>query len=197
MPQAAASSSCCRCSSWTTRGDARSTTRSACGPGCNTRSNEQLQVEMGYEFKARRFSTALQNLQGDMHSVSMFANYALRADVALYGQLIWRDSDARMAVFAYRERIARLGVMVALGTDATMNLSYGYRGRSADAANAVFGKQQRDHENSIYVQLGLPGYAWAGLTPSVSYEYRNNSSTIAHAYNYEKSRLTLGMTKVF
>ena len=47
------------------------------------------------------------------------------------------------------------------------------------------------------MNVSLPGYAWQGMTPTLSYEYRKNRSSIPHLYTYEKNRLTLGFTKVF
>ena len=100
-------------------------------------------------------------------------------------------------IFFHRERAARVGVFKNFSGQVTVNAAYGWRERQAKAANAVFGKRQRDHEASLYLNVALPGHAWQGLTPTMTYEYRNNRSSIPHAYNYAKNRLTLGFSKNF
>lgn len=160
--------------------------------------NERAQVEAAYEYKARRFSPIFKdNLQGDFRSLSLFGNYAFAPGLTGYGSLTWRDSEAEQPIFHYREKAARIGIFKNFSGRVTVNAAYGWRVRQAQAANAVFGKRQRDHEGSIYLNVTLPGYAWHGLTPTATYEYRDNRSTIPHAYAYEKHRLTLGVNKVF
>ncbi|SHE55473.1 Tetratricopeptide repeat-containing protein [Lampropedia hyalina DSM 16112] len=160
--------------------------------------NERAQVEASYEFKARHFSPQFsENLQGHLQSFSLFGTYAFKPDLAAYGSLSWRESDARLPIFAYREKVARLGIYKAFGNQVTVNAAYGYRQKQAEADNAVFGRRQRDHEGSIYLNLALPGYQWQGFTPTASYEYRDNRSSIPHAYSHQKNRLTLGVRKDF
>lgn len=158
---------------------------------------ERAQVEASHEYKARHFTAGLQQLQGDFQSVGLFGSYALRADLTLYGNLVWRRNDAALDMFAYRERIARLGFYKSFAGQLLLNAAYGHRQKRAEGIHPLFGRRQRDHENSLYLSVSLPGHSWQGLTPSVSYEYRDNRSNIAHAYNHEKSRLTLGFNKVF
>lgn len=159
---------------------------------------DRAQVEASVEYKARRFAPALaENLEGDFRSVSLFGQYALPQGWLVFGQLMWRENEARQAVFAFREQIGRIGLHKAITDRATVSVAYARREKRAEAANAVFGKLQRDHEDSLYLNLALPGWRWQGLTPTLSYEYRNNRSTIAHAYNYEKNRLTLGVSAAF
>jgi hypothetical protein len=157
----------------------------------------RTQLEAMYEYRKRHFAQRLSHLQGDAHSLLLFGNYALRNDLLLYGNLIARDNDARSAIFAYREGTARLGLYKSFAGKATLNLSYAYREKRAEAANAVFGKRQHDREDSVYLNLSVPAYAWRGLTPSLGYEYRNNRSNIAHVYSHEKNRVTLGISKTF
>ncbi|KAF1047393.1 MAG: hypothetical protein GAK38_01912 [Xylophilus sp.] len=160
--------------------------------------NERAQVEATYEYKARRFSPIFsENIQGDFRAVSLFGNYALAPGLLGYGSLIWRESEARQQIFHYREKAARLGIFKNFSGQVTVNAAYGWRGRQAKIANAVFGRRQRDHKGSIYLNVSLPGYAWHGLTPTMTYEYRDNRSSIPHAYDYEKNRLVLGVSKVF
>ena len=135
--------------------------------------------------------------EGDFRSLGLFGTYAFKPDLVGYANLLWRASDARQPIFAYREKIARLGIYKSFGNQVTVNAAYGWRHKRADAANMVFGKLQRDNERSLYLNVSLPGYAWHGLVPTATYEYRDNRSTIPHAYNYEKNRLTLGFNKVF
>ena len=159
---------------------------------------QRAQVEASYEYKARHFADAFaDNLEGDFRSLGLFGTYAFKPDLVGYANLLWRDSDARQPIFAYREKIARLGIYKSFGNQVTVNAAYGWRHKRADAANMVFGKLQRDNERSLYLNVSLPGYAWHGLVPTATYEYRDNRSTIPHAYNYEKNRLTLGFNKVF
>lgn len=158
---------------------------------------ERAQLEASYEYKARHFSSGLQHLQGDFQSLGLFGSYALRADLALYGNLVWRRSDAQLDMFAYRERIVRLGFHKSFAGQLVLNAAYGHRQKQADGIHPVFGRRQRDHENSLYLSASLPGHSWQGLTPTVSYEVRDNRSNIAHAYSYEKSRIALGFNKVF
>lgn len=159
---------------------------------------ERAQVEASLEAKARRFSPLFkQNLQGDFRALTLFGQYALAPDLLAYGSLAWRGSDARQPIFAHRERAARLGLFKSFGGRVTLNLAYGWRQRRARAVNAVFGRRQHDREGSLYLNLSLPGHRWQGLTPVLTYEYRNNRSSIPHAYGYEKSRVTLGFNKVF
>lgn len=158
----------------------------------------RAQVEASYEYKARRFASGLENLQGDLQSIGLFGSYVLRPDTLGYGSLNWRASGARLSVFAYHEQIARLGLHRSFfAGGVTLNVAYTHRRRQAQAANAVFGRRQRDHENGLYLQAALPGHQWQGLTPTLSYEYRDNRSSIAHAYNFQKNRLTLGFSTVF
>ena len=159
--------------------------------------NRRSQLEASYEFKDRHFSSRLESLQGNLHSLSLFGNYVLYPNVLLYGNVAWRSSEARQAMFAYQEKTARLGIYKSFADAVLVNVSYGYRQKEADAINAIFGKRQRDHENSLYLHISLPRYRWHGLTPTLGYEYRNNRSNIAHVYSHEKNRLTLGFNKNF
>lgn len=156
-----------------------------------------VQLEASYEYKARQFARGLENLQGDTQSLMLFGSYALRSDLLLYSSLSWRFSDAHLPIFIYREKQARLGMYKSFAGQVTANVSYAYRHKHAEEANRVFGKRQRDREGSIYINLALPGHQWQGLTPSLTYEYRHNRSTIAHSYSYEKNRVTLGFNKLF
>ena len=159
---------------------------------------DRAQVEASVEFKARRFAPRFeQNLAGDFRSAALFGQYALPRGWLAFGQLMWRESEAREAVFAYRERVARLGVFRAFADRSTLSITYARREKRAEAENVVFGKRQRDHEDSLYLNLAMPRLGAAGLTPTLSYEYRDNRSSIPHAYAFEKSRLTLGVNAVF
>lgn len=158
---------------------------------------QRTELELSYEHKERDFSSALDSLEGDSRRLSVFANHALRRDLVIYGGLIMHDSDARLDMFAYRERIARFGVYKAVADLATVNLSYSYRKKVAKGRHAVFARRQRDHEGSVYLNITLPRLAWHGVTPALSYEYRDNRSSIAHVYRYKKSRVTFGLNKIF
>ncbi|RZS29898.1 tetratricopeptide repeat protein [Corticibacter populi] len=158
----------------------------------------RAQVEASYEYKVRNFSRDYQTLEGNFTGLSLFANYAVKPDLVAYGGLYWRDNEAQQSVYSYREKVARLGVYKSFAGQATLNVAYGHRLKVAEARNAIFGgRRQRDHENSLYVQATFPSLQWQGLTPAVSYEHRRNNSTIPHAYNYRKNRVTLGFNKVF
>ncbi|MGO3742280.1 surface lipoprotein assembly modifier [Kerstersia sp.] len=158
----------------------------------------RAQVEASLEYKNRHFSDRFYYLQGNYRSASLFGSYLLQPSMQLYGMLIWRDSDAQSKILAYHENIARIGVYKAFGEQLAINVAYGHRRKHADARNFVFnGRRQKDHENSIYLDITVPRLAWQGLTPSLSYEYRNNHSNIPHAYSYEKNRITLGLKKTF
>lgn len=169
--------------------------------GLRTNVTRQLgpraQVELTHEYKRRNFSQALDYLEGDFRSLSLFGNYALRRNTVLYGGLIWRWNDARRDVFAYREDGFRLGWYQSYAGRVTTNLSYGYRRKRAEDIHSLFGERQRDREHSVYLHVSLPGFAWHGVMPTLSYEYRDNTSSIAHAYSFEKNRLTLGVNWSF
>lgn len=154
-------------------------------------------LEASYETKYRHFAQRLESLEGDFRSMGLFGQYVIRPDLLVYGSLAWRESGARLGIFAYREKSARLGIYKSFGGKVAVSMAYGYRQRQADEAVALFEKRQRDHEGSLYVNVSLPGYAWHGMTPTLSYEYRKNRSSIPHLHTYEKNRLTLGFTKVF
>lgn len=159
---------------------------------------QRTQLEASYEYKQRRFSPLFAaNLQGDFKSASLFGSHFIAPGLQGYASLSWRESAAQQEIFFHRERAARVGVFKNFSGQVTVNAAYGWRERQAKAANAVFGKRQRDHEASLYLNVALPGHAWQGLTPTMTYEYRNNRSSIPHAYNYAKNRLTLGFSKNF
>lgn len=159
---------------------------------------QRTQLEASYEYKARRFSTLFaENLQGDFKSLSLFGSHVIAPGLQAYASLAVRESAARQHIFFHREKAARVGIFRNFSGQVTVNAAYGWRGREAKAANTVFGKRQRDHEGSLYLNVTLPGRAWHGLTPTLTYEYRDNRSSIPHAYNYEKNRLTLGFSKTF
>lgn len=158
---------------------------------------DRAQLEFSYEYKDRHFASRLKNLQGGFRSATLFGVYWLQPSMQLYGSLTWRDNDALLKTFAYQERVARLGIYKSFSNQLTLNLSYAYRQRRADEGYFLFGKRQKDHENSVYVGITLPGYNWQGITPTLSYEYRDNRSNIAHAYNYQRNRITLGLSRTF
>lgn len=157
----------------------------------------RAQVEASHEYKHRDFSRALEYLEGDFRGLSLFGNYALRRNTVVYGGLMWRRSDAQRPVFAYREEALRLGLYQSFADKVTTNVSYGYRRKLVAAEHPLFGERQRDREHSLYLNVSLPAYAWRGVTPTMSYEYRDNTSNIAHAYSFEKSRLSVGFNWVF
>jgi|GEM_PF-1486458 len=159
--------------------------------------SRRFQLEASLDYKHRDFSSHFGYLQGDLRGVGLFGSYALRPDWVLYANLLYRESDAQNRVFAYGERIARIGVFKAFGNRFTVNLAYGYRQKRAEETYAFFGKRQRDHERSVYLNVTAPRWAWQGFTPMLTYEYRNNRSSIPHAYDYEKNRITLGFNKTF
>ncbi|WP_160142180.1 surface lipoprotein assembly modifier [Pigmentiphaga humi] len=163
----------------------------------NRQLNPRAMIEASYEYKHRDFTERLQGLEGDFRSAMLYGQYAVRPDLLLYGVLTWRESDAGFGLFGYREQIARLGIVKSFNQKVTVNAAYSYRRRQAQEDYAIFGRRQRDHENGLYLSVSLPGYAWAGFTPTMSYEYRNNRSSIPHLYTYERNRFTLGFTKVF
>ncbi|WP_159916578.1 surface lipoprotein assembly modifier [Pantoea sp. 18069] len=159
---------------------------------------QRTQLEASYEYKERRFSALFaENLQGDFKSLSLFGSYVIAPGLQAYASLAVRKSEAQQPIFFYREKSARLGIFKNFSGQVTVNAAYGWRERQAQAANAVFGRRQRDHEGSLYLNVALPGHAWQGLTPTMTYEYRDNRSSIPHAYSYEKNRLTLGFHKAF
>lgn len=158
----------------------------------------RTQFEISYEYKKRHFSARfVENLQGDFQSLSLFGSHVLAPGLQAYGSLTWRESAARQQIFHYREKAARLGLFKNFSNQVTVNAAYGWRERQAQAANAVFGRRQRDHEASLYLNVSVPGHAWQGLTPTMTYEYRDNRSSIPHAYAYAKNRVTLGFNKTF
>jgi tetratricopeptide (TPR) repeat protein len=158
----------------------------------------RAQLEASLEYKDRHFSDRFNFLQGNYRSASLFGTYMLQPSMQLYGMLTWRDSDAESKTLAYHENIARVGIYKVFGDQLTVNLAYGHRRKHAEAANFLFnGRHQKDRENTIYLGITVPRLAWQGLTPSFSYEYRNNHSNIPHAYSYEKNRVTLGLRKIF
>lgn len=166
--------------------------------GLTRQIGDRAQVEASLEFKSRRFAQRYaENLEGNFRSAALFGQVALPRGWVAFGQLMWRQSDAREPVFAYREAVARLGVFTSFADRSTLSLAYARREKRADADNVVFGKRQRDHEDSLYLNLAMPRLGGQGLTPTLSYEYRDNRSSIPHAYAFEKSRLTLGVNAVF
>lgn len=158
---------------------------------------QRARVEASYEYKNRDFASRFSHLQGDSRSAGLFGSYVLRPDLLLYGNLIWRDNAARMRIYSYREKIARIGLYKSFANQVTVNVAYGYRQRQAEETYFLFGRRQRDHENSLYLNVTLPRYAWQGFTPTLTYERRDNRSTVPHAYNYVKNRFMLGFNKVF
>ncbi|MDH0865033.1 surface lipoprotein assembly modifier [Mitsuaria sp. GD03876] len=158
----------------------------------------RAQLEASLEYKARRFAPRFAaSLEGDVRSASLFGQYVLPGGWLAFGHLMWRESEARETVFALREQVARVGINKSFADQASVSLAYGRREKRAEAANLVFGKRQRDHEDSLFLNVSVPRWGWQGLTPTLGYEYRNNRSSIPHAYNYEKHRLTLGVNAVF
>lgn len=155
-------------------------------------------AELSYEYKNRHFSHNFSYLQGNYQGISLFGVYWLHPSTQLYGNLMWRDNDAKQKVFAYREKIARVGIFKSFQNQITLNIAYTFRHKEAESSNAFFGgRRQRDNENGIYVGLTAPYLSWHGLTPTFSYDYRKNRSTIPHAYTFEKSRTMLGVSKIF
>lgn len=158
----------------------------------------RTQVEASYEYKTRHFSPLFAaNLQGDFQALTFFGSHMLAPGWQAYGSLSWRESAAQQKIFHYREKAARVGIFRNFSNQATLNAAYGWRERQAASANAVFGRRQRDLEGSLYLNVTLPAHAWNGLVPTVTYEYRDNRSSIPHAYSYEKNRVTLGFNKTF
>ncbi len=158
----------------------------------------RAQLEASLEYKDRHFSQRFAYLQGNYRGASLFGIYWLHPNTQLYGMVTWRDSEAQSEILSYQEKIARLGIYKAFGEQLTFNLAYSFRRKQADAPNAFFnGRRQKDREHGIYLNITAPYLAWHGLTPTFSYEYRNNRSSIPHAYNFEKNRITLGLKKTF
>lgn len=159
---------------------------------------ERAQIEASIEYKARRFAPRLEeNLHGHLRSASVFGQYALPKGWIAFGHLLWRESDARLPIFAFHEGVARLGTYKSFDGQVSVNVAAGWRRKRADGINSFFGRRQRDIERSLYLNLTVPRYAWQRLTPTLTYEYRDNASNVAHAYNYEKHRLALGVNAVF
>jgi tetratricopeptide (TPR) repeat protein len=159
--------------------------------------SHRSQLEASLEYKRRDFSSRYSYLEGDLRGAGLFGIYEVWRGWMVFSNLLYRESDAETLIYAYREWISRIGFYKAFGNAFTLNVTYGHRYKKAAETYSLFVRRQRDHENSLYLTASIPRWSVHGFTPTLSYEYRKNNSSIPHAYNYEQSRITLGFNKKF
>lgn len=131
-------------------------------------------------------------------SVTMGVQYQPAPGLSASLDYIVSRSDATGAVYSYLSHGPRLGASIALGPQATLDVSYSHETAEYDGSFILFPQGRRDETHALAgtLKLDLSEAVAAGLSANLGYSYRITDSSI-DLYDIERHTLSGGVAFAF
>ncbi|WP_263462315.1 surface lipoprotein assembly modifier [Thauera sp. Sel9] len=133
----------------------------------------------------------------DENQFGVFASYMLGDRTAIYGGLNHTRQQHSQPTASNREYMANLGIYHVFETGFNVNATALYRRLRHDAADAFLGGQRKDRQQVYIVNIGMPRFAFKGITPNLYLKRTVNDSNIDWAYEYRQTEVALKLEKSF
>ncbi|MBB3226469.1 hypothetical protein FHW69_001059 [Luteibacter sp. Sphag1AF] len=147
----------------------------------------QTMVRLEGDVRQMRYrQRAYHDFTGRFSDVFATVWHALPGQWTVFGGVDYIDKQARDDTNAYTQRGLRLGVTRPLGPGFNAYLSTSLRSRNYGAWSELLEARRRDHERNVILILGMPKFAFAGLTPSLSLQWNHVRSNVDWLYSYDR-----------
>ncbi|CAM3998491.1 tetratricopeptide repeat protein [Kerstersia gyiorum] len=133
----------------------------------------------------------------DENQFGLFGSYMLNASTAVYGGLNYTRQQKPQATASSKEYMANLGLYHMFDAGISVNATALYRSLRHDAEDAFLGGRRQDRQRILILNVGMPRFAFKGITPNLYLKRTLNNSSIDWAYEYQQTEVALKFEKSF
>lgn len=133
----------------------------------------------------------------DENQFGFYASNVLDAKTMIYGGLNFTRKLFPQAVASSKEYMANLGAYRMFDAGFTINATALFRHIRNDEGSQLMGGRREDDQQIYIVNLGMPRFAFKGITPNLYLKRTVNDSSIDWAYEYRQTEVVLKLEKNF
>jgi len=131
------------------------------------------------------------------NQIGVYGSYTLNPKTALFGGLNYTRKLREQAAARSKEYMANIGVYRVFDAGFNINAVALYRHVRNDEEDLFLGGQRKDNQRMLIVNLGMPRFAFKGITPNLYWKRTVNHSSIDWAYQYRQTEVALKLEKRF
>jgi len=179
----------------------RATLYQAAGLRLDWKYNVTRNLQLGFNAQRKRLQ-----FKGDVrqyfdnyyeNQAGVYGSYTLNPKTAFFGGLNYTRKLREQAAARSKEYMANIGVYRVFDAGFNINAVALYRHVRNDEEDLFLGGQRKDNQRMLIVNIGMPRFAFKGITPNLYWKRTVNHSSIDWAYQYRQTEVALKLEKRF
>lgn len=161
--------------------------------------SDRLQVGVNAQHKSLSYKGDLrQYFEGvKENQIGLYGSYLIDAKTVVYGGLNYTRNLQSQQTAQSRSYMANLGIYRAFDAGFNINATALYRQTRHDAEDLFLGGLRKDRQQIYILNVGMPRFAFQGITPNLYVKHTFNNSNIDWAFKYKQTEVALKLEKRF